>query len=255
MDFIAAKITEVAQLASGYTLLRFASKKPIKGKPGQFVMVRGDWGMDPILPRAFSLVEVGKNGAVLIRIVGKGTGLLARMRIGDAISVLGPLGHGFSDADDTQQPVLVAGGVGVAPLIFLSEQLATTGRPSTFIYGARTSEDLLLCSRIETTADLTVTTEDGSVGEKGLVTGPLERILSKGDPCRIFACGPEPMLKAVAKSAEKAGVPCQIALESPMACGIGICKGCAVPDQNGEFKYVCSDGPVFDAKSLYGGAK
>jgi len=255
MDFIAAKITEVDPLESDYTLLRFASEKPITGHPGQFVMVRGDWGMDPILPRAFSLVEVGNAGAILVRAVGKGTALLAKMRAGDDISVLGPLGQGFTQTDNKRQSILVAGGVGVAPLIFFSEQLAFLGQPATFIYGARSARDVLLRSRIEQSADLTIITEDGSLGETGLVTDALTPILANASPCRVFACGPEPMLKAVARSALKADIPCQIALESPMACGIGICKGCAVLDHRGEFKYVCCDGPVFEAKSFFGGAE
>jgi dihydroorotate dehydrogenase electron transfer subunit len=238
-----------------YALLRFSGKRSVPGKPGQFVMVRGDWGTDPILPRAFSLVEVGEKGAILVREVGKGTRRLVEMRPGDEIGVLGPGGRGFSSPLAGRRPVLVAGGVGVAPLVFLAEQFASEGVRPIFIYGARSAQDLPLRSRVEQVGDLYVTTEDGSFGEQGMVTGPLQRILGEAEQVQLFSCGPEPMLKAVALLAKKADVPCEIALESPMACGMGTCKGCAVPGADGAFRYVCCDGPVFDSAEIYGGVK
>ncbi|MCP4676274.1 MAG: dihydroorotate dehydrogenase electron transfer subunit [Deltaproteobacteria bacterium] len=255
MNYLASKVVQVEYPGPGYALIRFRGERPIQGRPGQFVMVRGDWGHDPILPRAFSLVETGKHGAILVRVVGRGTRRLAEMDPGDSISVLGPCGHGFSLPDADIRPILVAGGVGVAPLVFLAERLTAKSKRPVFIYGARTSDDLPLRSRIAAATDLVVTTEDGSLGEKGVVTTPLERILAESERARVFSCGPEGMLKAVALASDEADTPCEVALEAPMACGMGTCKGCAVPTVSSDFTYVCSDGPVFDAMEIYGGAK
>jgi dihydroorotate dehydrogenase electron transfer subunit len=252
MDYQAAEITDTAEPAPGYHLLRFSGPRRIAGDPGQFVMVRGDFGTDPILPRAFSLVEAGETGAILLRVVGKATARLAGLRTGDPLSLLGPLGNRFSQADNSRRPLLVAGGVGVAPLVFLAERLATEGHRPSLIYGARNAGELALLDRLKSAAEVTVTTEDGSAGEPGLVTAPLARALADDPMFKLFACGPTPMLAAVSRAAEAAAVPCEIALESPMACGLGTCKGCAVPGADGQYRYVCSDGPVFDGIDIYG---
>ena len=253
MDYQVTQIADVEHPEPGYSLLHFAGERPVTGKPGQFVMVRGDWGTDPMLPRAFSLVETGEKGAILVRVVGKGTRKLSSMRPGDELGVLGPAGRGFSPLLTGRRPVLVAGGVGVAPILFLAEQLASKGVSPLFIYGARSSADLPLLSRVAKTGDIVITTEDGSSGETGMVTGPLARILKQPGQIQLFSCGPEAMLNAVSQLAQKADVPCEIALESPMACGMGTCKGCAVTGADGTFRYVCCDGPVFDAAEIYGG--
>jgi dihydroorotate dehydrogenase electron transfer subunit len=255
MDYLRTAITEVERHGSDCVLLRFAGDRPIEGAPGQFAMVRGDWGTDPILPRAFSLVEVGDTGAILVRVVGAGTKRLFEMRVGDSLAVLGPSGRGFSEPDVDRLPVIIAGGIGVAPLVFMAERIAAQGKRAVFIYGARNEQDLLLLERIEKSADLVLTTEDGSRGEKGVVTGPLKRILKKGGPVQLFSCGPEPMLKAVASLALDAQAPCETAIESPMACGMGTCKGCAVLGADGKYRYVCADGPVFEAAEIFGGVK
>lgn len=248
------RVVEVERPAEGYALLRFEGDGPVFGEPGQFAMVRGEWGPDPILPRAFSLVEAGQGGAVLVRDVGKGTALLCAMRPGDALSVLAPLGNSFGRPEEGRRPILVAGGVGVAPMIFLAERMAAEGLDPLFLYGARGADDLPLHERISQACNLEITTEDGSVGEKGLITAPLERALADDPNCAIYSCGPHPMLEAVSRVAQNVGAPCQVALESPMACGMGTCKGCAVVAADGSFRYVCSDGPCFEAASIFKGA-
>jgi dihydroorotate dehydrogenase electron transfer subunit len=253
MEFFETKIVEVRLLAPGYTYLRFERDREILGDPGQFVMVRGDFGTDPLLPRAFSLVASGKAGAILVREVGKATRLLSAMRPGDVLNVLGPLGNRFSMPKGCGQPILVAGGVGVAPLIFLAERLAEKGMRAAFLYGGRARSDLLLTDRIAESADLILTTEDGSVGEKGLVTGPLASLLEEREHVAVYACGPEPMLAALARMAAASKARLEVALEQAMACGMGTCKGCAVHAADGGFRYVCSDGPVFDARDVFGG--
>jgi dihydroorotate dehydrogenase electron transfer subunit len=254
MRYLQTTITEIRKEGPGYALLSFRGDTPISGEPGQFVMIRGDWGYDPILPRAFSLVSSGETGAVLVRDVGAGTHLLCGMKPGDSLSVLGPLGNTFDIPDKGVRAVLVAGGVGVAPLVFLAERLAQAGIETVFVYGARSAVDLSLKDEIARMCSLSAATEDGSLGEQGLVTVPLQRILSDGRPSVVCSCGPHRMLEAVTRLAVAAGVRCQVALEAPMACGLGTCKGCVVIAPDGSFRYVCSDGPVFAGEAIFGGA-
>ncbi len=255
MNFMQTTIIETLRPSSDYALIRFKGDAPIEGAPGQFVMIRGDFGNDPILPRAFSLVESGEIGAVLVRAVGKATRRLAALRPGDSLSVLGPLGNRFTLPEDGVHPVSVGGGVGVAPMIFLSETLRAKGIENTFIYGGRSASDLLFLDRIEKSASLFTTTEDGSKGVLGRVTDVFETALKGKGRIAMYACGPEPMLHALARYMENAEGTLEVALEQAMACGMGTCKGCAVHGADGKFKYVCSDGPVFAADAIYGGAK
>ncbi len=253
MEYLATEVIEVARPADGYALIRFRGAAPVAARPGQFAMIRGAWGAHPVLPRAFSLVEAGEVGAVLVRDVGDATHRLVGMRAGDALSVLAPLGRGFSELDPGRTAVLVAGGVGVAPLVFAAERLAAGGRRPIVLYGARTARDLPLAERLAAAGDLRIATEDGAAGARGLVTALLAPLLGDGRKVHVFSCGPERMLEAVAKLCVAAGAPCEIALESPMACGMGTCKGCAVLAASGDYKYVCTDGPAFDAAEIYGG--
>jgi len=254
MKYLRTTITEVEYPARDHALLRFAADQPIPAVPGEFVMIRGDWGVHPVLPRAFSLVESGATGSVLVKAIGEGTERLANMVVGDELVVFGPLGKGYRPDNSGRQPVLVAGGVGVAPLLFLAQTMAANGQRPTFLYGARTEDDLPLADKIAEVADLMITTENGSVGEKGLVTAPLQRLLAANAHAAIYTCGPDGMLHAVANVAAAANVPCQVALEAPMACGMGTCKGCAVMSSDGTYKYVCYDGPVFEADTIFGEA-
>lgn len=237
----------------GYTLLVFQADTPIAGEPGQFVMIRGaDFGADPILPRAFSLVSSGSHGAVLVKAVGKATHRLSSLRKGDTLMVLGPLGNRFSFPEASVHPILVAGGVGVAPLIFMAERLREAGRSSTFLYGGRTDTDLLYLDRIKSaTGELIITTEDGSAGVKGRVTDMLGVATARSGQMAAYSCGPEPMLSALYRTLPPE-ISLEVALEQAMACGMGTCKGCAVHDRKGEYKYVCSDGPVFVADEIFG---
>ena len=251
MKYLRTTITEVQYPAKDHALLRFAADEEIPGEAGEFVMIRGDWGIHPVLPRAFSLVESGATGSVLVKAVGEGTERLAAMEAGDELVVFGPLGNGYDIDDSDRTPLLVAGGVGVAPLLFLAEQLAASGVRPTFLYGAGSEDDLPLTDQIAAVAELIITTENGAVGERGLITAPLQRLLEADNNAIIYTCGPDGMLHAVANVAAAAGVPCQVALEAPMVCGMGTCKGCAVMSTDGIYKYVCYDGPVFDAATIF----
>jgi dihydroorotate dehydrogenase electron transfer subunit len=258
MRYFDARIAENQSLGGGYFVLKLAGCEPLAAAtPGQFVMIRGDWERDPLLPRAFSLMSVGPGGRadVLAKTVGRGTALLERSLPGARLGVLGPLGTGFPAPRADTVDLLVAGGVGLPPLYMQGEAAAQAGTAGQceMLYGGRGAKDLVLLAEMRAMGiELHLTTEDGSLGAKGLVTQALERRLDhhRGRPVRILSCGPNAMLFAVARIARAREVPCFISLEEQMACGIGVCLGCAVPARSRPFRYVCSNGPVFDAADV-----
>ena len=225
--------------------------------PGQFVMIRVGNGMDPLLRRPFSLCGIHEDGRIflLYRVVGRGTALLSRMAKGDTLSILGPLGKGFRFPEKEEQALLVAGGMGIAPLIFLSGRIGAAVYG--FYAGYGSSRDLIPHADLPTGGvEISVSTDDGSAGHHGLVTDLLKAGLDRfgnGLP-KVYACGPLPMLKAVSAIIQRRRIPCQVSLEASMACGLGACQGCAVKimsDRGAGYKHVCQDGPVFDAGDVY----
>ena len=265
---IATPVTRNVDLGHGNFLLEFEAPEGVRAMdPAQFFMI-GIPGSEVLLRRPFSVCGLpgtfddAADGTVqvLYKVVGRGTALLASLKAGARIDVLGPLGRGFrlpEGRDD--RPVMVAGGIGSAPFPALTVRLAEAGFDPVLLYGARTAADLPLlewfrarCSKVE------VTTEDGSLCERGLVTVPLERVIAGigAERARLYACGPEPMLRAVARIALSAGVRCDLSLEARMACGFGVCLGCVVPTHGGGpdgdegFERVCMEGPVMDAARL-----
>jgi len=248
---------------------------------GQFVMIRPPAILDPFLPRAFSIYRIsaappagaspaarrGPVVEILYKVVGKGTQLLAGMEAGREVEILGPLGNAFAVPDDLGLAVLVAGGIGVPPIAALARQMRNAGcgmRNVEVFLGGKTSEDILCLKDFDTAGvRVRISTEDGSLGTCGLITDLLDPFVAaphaprptpQESPLAIFTCGPLGMLAAVAKLAEKYGVPCQTSVEANMACGFGACMGCATPVRsNGSgpaYKLVCKDGPVFDAREL-----
>ena len=220
-------------------------------------MVRGDWERDPLLPRAFSLLSTGGDGeaAILAKTVGRGTALLERATTGARLSVLGPLGTSFPAPSADFVDLLVGGGVGIPPLYMQADLAARKGLASNseVLYGGRRTQDLVLLDELRAFGvGLFLATEDGSVGRAGRVTVELEARLAvhAGKPLRIMACGPNAMLWAVGRIARDRGIPCFLSVEEQMACGIGVCLGCAVPARSRPFRYVCKDGPVFDAADV-----
>jgi len=243
----------------------------LKGEyePGQFFMVRIGQGYEPLLRRPFSIHWMdGQYLELLYRVVGKGTERMASLGPGQELDLLGPLGKGFRIPEDWRFALLVAGGMGVAPLRALAARLSTglqaersglqanpQRRRITLLIGARRAEDVLGREDFERLgAEVLVTTEDGSLGEKGMATDLLREVLSRCSsdqdlPSLLYACGPRPMLARVAQMAGELRIACQVSLEEFMACGIGACVGCAVEvkDQGSPYQLVCKDGPVFDA--------
>jgi len=227
-----------------------------QARPGQFVMLRVGRGMDPLLRRPFSICGVRKDDLVLIlyRVVGRGTAIMCDVREGESLSVLGPLGSGFEMPQKEEKPLLVAGGMGIAPLIFL----ATIMEPGsfTFLAGFGSGEEIVATDEIDLSGiDLSISTDDGSAGHRGLVTELLENHLYgfNGGRSTVFACGPLPMLKEVAAITLDKDVPCQVSLEASMACGLGACQGCAIKrssEQAVAYYHVCQDGPVFNVNAL-----
>jgi dihydroorotate dehydrogenase electron transfer subunit len=234
--------------------------------PGQFAMLaaaeRWGGGEDerPFLPRAFSYARHRDGEAqFLLEDVGPGTNRLCELGPGDGLSVLGPLGHGFSWEDRERRPILVGGGVGIAPLAILRDEVAAGGESPVILLGFRDSaracgaELLSADARFTTVLDSSVVkiaTDDGSVGHRGLVTELLEDELAGDAHAVVYACGPAPMLEGVRAICEREAVPAQLALESGMACGFGACYGCVVPRRGGGYLRVCLDGPVIDAAEI-----
>ncbi len=236
-------------LGGEYYRLRLRPAEPFSAVPGQFAMVRVGDGLEPLLRRPFSLHRVDRSGEfeLMFRVVGGGTRRLARARVGDRLDVLAPLGRGFDLADE--RPVLVGGGVGVAPLLFLAEALLDRGLRPTLLLGGRTDRDLLCHDDFRCLAvPYRLATEDGSLGEAGRVTRLLQPELTRGGEApAVYACGPAPMLAAVAALCRGRAARCQVSLEASMACGIGACLGCVAPRPGGGYLRVCKEGPVFDA--------
>ena len=237
-------------LNHSYFMLRLQAAGLPSMRPGQFVEVRIDHTPDAFLRRPISLHDVQDDTfSLLIQRVGAGTQHLATLQPGDTVNVLLPLGNGFSlpENGDQRPRVLVGGGVGIAPLLYLGRTLAAQGVPVSFLLGFRSQREMLDLSAYEAVGNVYVTTEDGSVGEKGFVTN--HSLLQTQPIGFIQTCGPTPMMKAVAAYAVAHGIPCEVSLENKMACGLGACLCCVTETQTGH-KCVCSEGPVFNISEL-----
>jgi dihydroorotate dehydrogenase electron transfer subunit len=243
------RITELVRPAEGYAVLRTAPPGPLGARPGQFAMLRAP-GVDVTLHRPMSILSAGESLDFLIRDVGPGSRGLTRLEPGDPLELIAPLGRPFPPPRPGAREVLVAGGVGASPLLFHARESALAGVRPHVIYGGRSASDLVLARAMAEAADLEPVTEDGSAGLRGLATDPLARLLGRGGVDRVLACGPLPMMHAAARACALAGVACLVCLEALMACGFGACLGCAVPAARGGYLYVCTDGPVMDARDV-----
>ena len=224
--------------------------------PGQFAMLSPGActdvvRSDPLLPRPMAVFRArGDEVEFLYKVVGRGTGLLAEARPGQRVRMVGPLGRGFRSPEAGERALLVAGGTGIASIYELARKLGDSADAAVLL-GARTRDDLMALDDFEKLGvPVEIATEDGSAGRKGLVTALLEDALKSGGKARVYACGPTPMMRAAAEIAAAQGAACVASLENTMACGFGVCLGCAAPMRDGGTALVCREGPVFDASLL-----
>ncbi len=263
---VAATVIANTPLSADYSVLALAAPAiAASAQPGQFVMVKAATGHDPLLRRPFSVFEILRDDtgsatgvSLMNKRIGVSTRLLYDARIGDPIACLGPLGRPFSLVEPPAAAWMVAGGVGLAPFATLAEALRNRGVACTLFYGARSGAELFYLPFFEGLGvEVVITTEDGSEGERGRVTLPLERrlaALERPQAAIVYACGPEGMLAACAKLARRYGQPCQVSVERVMGCGMGGCYSCVVPmrSDEGGFHHVrsCLAGPVLPGDQI-----
>ncbi|MDW7679902.1 MAG: dihydroorotate dehydrogenase electron transfer subunit [bacterium] len=226
-------------------------------QPGQFVNIKVSDHLTPLLRRPFSITAVNAEAGrfeILFKVIGEGTMRLSRLEPGEMINLIGPLGNSFSISSQTKRALLVAGGLGIAPLAFLLQHLSQLEIKKTLFWGNQTKALFLAYPEIKHSClELFYTTDDGSMGYHGLVTDFFAEEIPKfeHEAVQIFACGPNPMLKKIQQVATQHGIDCQLSLETLMGCGFGACMGCNVQSASGEsYFYTCSDGPVFNAKDI-----
>lgn len=236
-------------------------------RPGQFVMFRVQRSLPPLLRRPFGIFRVGFMPAdcdtmppkefieLIYKVVGSGTEIMQRLHQGDPVELLGPLGEGFDLGSPAEEKILVGGGIGLVPLYMLAERMVETSNVR-LLMGGRTRDDIIMVTEFERLGVETyVSTEDGSLGEEGLITQVLQRKIDKYPNAAVFACGPMPMIAAVQKICSAHGTPLQVSLEALMACGVGACLGCVVKgaghsDVEPRYLCTCTSGPVFKAEEL-----
>ena len=265
VDVDAAVLANI-RLSREYNIVALAAPDVAEvARPGQFVMIKPGRGTDPLLRRPFSIFEVTRDGAgrptgitVLNKKVGVGTALLYEVEPGHRLPCLGPLGRSFTTVDPPGEAWMVAGGVGLAPFVTLAAGLRARGVETTLFYGARRDSELFCLDRFERLGvHLVLSTEDGSRGHRGLVTAPLAAALDTrrpSAPVTLYACGPTPMMRAVADLASAHGRRAEVSLEQVMGCGLGGCFSCVVKARLGgaapHYVRSCLEGPVFDATAI-----
>lgn len=255
------KLVSNERISQTYYRIAFECREIAEeARPGQFLMVRLlEPAWEHMLSRPFSFCDVsGERIELLFNVVGKGTQSLSETKTGAGFEIIGPLGNGFS-FEAVSDAILVGGGMGIAPLPFLASELRKSKNSveMTVFLGARTASSLCLQETfVKLGADVRVATDDGGAGHKGLVTELLEESLRES-PNRgkvVYACGPEPMLRTVARITRERGVQCELSVEERMACGVGACMSCACRTRGGDggphYKRVCKEGPVFNAAEL-----
>jgi len=244
---------------NGYVLLVLRSPRIARrSKPGQFLMVRVNDQPYPLLRRPLSIHARERDAVeIFFTRAGVGTGILGGKKPGETLDIIGPLGKGFTISRRLKGKTvdLVGGGRGIAPLYFLAKELQATGVNPRVFYGGKTEDDVPLLGKFaRRKMEVFVSTDDGSVGYHGFVSAMLEKELDRSAaPARIFACGPEAMMRMVAEAAAKRRIPAELSLEAVMGCGIGACWGCVRKIRRGdiaEWVKICEEGPVFEASEV-----
>lgn len=248
------KLTRRVDHGGGYYTMALSGFTKLRAfRPGQFVHVRIPHS-DVYFRRAFSVYDIDfKAGtfSIIFKVFGRGTSLMAGMKAGDILDILGPLGNGFKLPTKRDNSILVAGGIGMPPIYLLAGRMIEKGYDPErilFFYGGTTRSDLVDLAKIKKLGCRVIaSTDDGSYGFKGLVTAAMENELDLSSrKYKVYACGPEGMLRAVGSLAGKYGLSGQMSLEAPMPCGVGICLGCILPLREGGYTRVCRDGPVYN---------
>lgn len=248
------RVLENRKLSPAYFVLELECPEPLPAiSPGQFAEVLVPNAPSTFLRRPFSIYDVDYERnilSMLIKNVGKGTSALSELGTGSQLNLVYPLGNSYS-LPDGDSALLIGGAAGIAPMLLLSKALRSAGIKADVLIGGRTASDILEPEKYKPFATVYITTDDGSLGEKGMATG---HSIFRNDGLnysKIYACGPEPMMKAVAALAYSRAIPCEVSLENLMACGVGACLCCVVETLEGN-KTTCVEGPVFDTRELKG---
>jgi dihydroorotate dehydrogenase electron transfer subunit len=255
MNNFKAEIIEIYKAAKD--IFKFKMKAPEltgEAKPGQFVEVLCQGRGAPFLRRPFGIHRVDRQSGtfeILFKKVGRGTELLSNLQAGDILDINGPLGKGF-ELSKSRNHIIAGGGMGIAPLLFLAQQLHSAGESVKIVLAAKNADEVLCKDAFKQYGEVFISTEDGSAGEKCLIDTPLERLLKNTTNNIVYACGPHAMLKCVAGLGTAYKTETQVSLEEKMACGLGVCQGCPVEVKNKDTKYkmVCKEGPVFNAEDI-----
>lgn len=255
---IFAKLVKKEKLIEGLYKFSVKAKEIVDlTKPGNFIEIRINENLDPFLRRPISIYNLDKENGILefiFQVKGKGTEILSKKAEGDFIDIIGPLGNGTFKIENKKKIAIIGGGIGIFPLYEIAKEASILGVKVHTFLGFRNKELVTLEKEFEeVSTNLTITTDDGSYGEKGFAINFLNNDIEKENYDCIYACGPLPMLKAVKKLSEEKGIQCQISLEEKMGCGLGVCLGCAVktaasPKDAPEYVHVCKAGPVFDSR-------
>lgn len=247
------EVVKVETPMEGNYIIQFRSPQQIPEiLPGNFAEIKVPESPDVFLRRPFSILDVDYDKNIIsfyVKAIGKGTSKLGTLRTGQLVSIIYPLGNSYSIPDGLKKALIVGGGSGIAPFILLGKKLKALKVETTFLLGGRSARDILLTNEFSKYGEVLTTTEDGSLGEKGLVTqhSVFGNKLKEFD--KVFTCGPDPMMKAVGNIATQHNTECEVSLENMMACGFGVCLCCVTATPGGN-KRVCIEGPVFNVNNL-----
>lgn len=259
-ELLLAELVKKEQLKPD--IFKFSVKAPSivkNSKPGNFIEIRVTDQTEPFLRRPISIYNLDRENGILefiFQVKGKGTEILSKREVGKQIDIVGPVGYGTFKYENYENIAIIGGGIGVFPLYELAKCAKKDGKNVTTYLGFRSENFVVLEDEFKkVSSELILTTDDGSYAKEGFAINYLKKDIEAGKIDAIFACGPLPMLKAVQKLAIEKDIPCQISLEEKMACGLGVCLGCAVktaksPKEAPEYWHVCKAGPVFNAKDV-----
>jgi len=248
------RVIEQVALAPDYYLLKLEAPELARNSsPGQFAMLRCSEGYDPFLRRPLAIHQVDRDsGQVLFlyQVRGKGTKWLSERSQNDKLSLLGPLGRGFTYSPAGGRGMIIGAGIGVAPLLFLASELRAQGWDLVILIGARSKSGILRPDAFKEYGDVVISTEDGSCGVEGTILDLLSKELAKSSFDKLFACGPLSVLKEVQAMSREKGIDAELSLDERMACGVGACVGCVCQGSDGSYLRVCKEGPVFSAEEV-----